>query len=78
LSDGDEDFTISKENLITNFKMPYARTCHSLQGLSVDEKLTIFDLNHFMVDNSWIYTAITRTNDLNIIQFYINCLENTL
>jgi len=77
LSDGENDnITITKEQLITNFKLPYARTCHSLQGLSVDEKLTIFDLNHWMVDNNWIYTAITRTTDLNNIQFYINNYKN--
>ena len=41
------------------------------QGLSIDEKITIFDLNHSMVNTKWIYTAITRSIDLKHIQLYL-------
>jgi hypothetical protein len=79
LTDGEsDDIIVTKEQIESYFKLPYARTCHSLQGLSIDEKITIFDLNHFMVGNKWIYTAITRTTDIKNIQFYIkkNRFEN--
>ena len=72
LYDGEnDDIYVSAQQLESNFKLPYARTCHSQQGLTIDEKITIFDLNHFMVNTKWIYTAITRTTDLKNIQFYI-------
>ena len=79
LTDGEsDDIVVTKEQIESYFKLPYARTCHSQQGLSIDEKITIFDLNHFMVGNKWIYTAITRTTDIKNIQFYIkkNRFEN--
>jgi hypothetical protein len=69
--DENDDIIVSIEQLESYFKLPYARTCHSQQGLSIDEKITIFDLNHFMVNTKWIYTAITRTTDLKNIQFYM-------
>jgi len=72
LYDGEnDDIYVSAQQLESGFKLPYARTCHSQQGSTIDEKITIFDLNHFMVNTKWIYTAITRTTDLKNIQFYI-------
>jgi hypothetical protein len=80
LTDGEsDDIVVTKEQIESYFKLPYARTCHSQQGLSIDEKITIFDLKHPMVNTKWIYTAITRTTDLNNIQFYMGSkysLEN--
>ena len=69
--DENDDIIVSIEQLESYFKLPYARTCHSQQGLLIDEKITIFDLNHFMVNTKWIYTAVTRTTDLKNIQFYM-------
>ena len=69
--DGIETMYFSKEMLDNYFRLSYAQTCHSLQGDSVDIPITIFDINHFMVDNDWIYTAITRTTELNNINIYM-------
>ena len=47
-----------------HFKLPYCSTVHSVQGLSIDEELTIFDCNTPYVDKYFIWTAITRARDL--------------
>jgi hypothetical protein len=70
LMDLEESYIVEKETIKAYFDMPYARTCHSYQGLSENEALTIFDLDHYMTDNDWVYTAITRTTDLNNIYIY--------
>ena len=56
----------------SNFIFAYCSTCHSAQGSSIDDTITIFDYNHFLVKNypEWIWTAITRCRDLNKVKFY--------
>ena len=55
----------------TYFRLSYARTCHSYQGMSEKEPITIFDINHFMVDIDWIYTAITRATSIENIYIFM-------
>jgi len=69
--DGIETMHISKDMIETYFRLSYARTCHSYQGLSEEEPITIFDINHPMIDNDWIYTAITRSTEINNIYIYM-------
>jgi hypothetical protein len=71
LADGDDVFEVDIKNIKSYFSLPYAKTCHSYQGISESEAITIFDINHFMVDNDWIYTAITRATDLQNIYIYM-------
>ena len=54
------------------FIFAWCSTCHSAQGSSVDEEITIFDYNHFLVKDypEWIYTALTRCRDLNKVKFF--------
>ena len=47
------------------FKLPYCSTCHSSQGSTIDEEITIFDCNSPYVDKNYIWTALTRTTNLN-------------
>jgi hypothetical protein len=68
--DDDNIFLFDKDDMEKYFKLSYARTCHSLQGMSIDDKICIFDINHYWVNIDWIYTAITRTTDLNNINIY--------
>lgn len=76
LNDGDDDIEIFADLIYKHFKLPYARTCHSYQGMSENEPITIFDINHFMVDIPWIYTAITRTTQLDNIHIYIGDMDD--
>ena len=57
-----------------NFKLPYALTCDSVQGLSFgeDEKVTIFDSNIPYTDRKYFYTAITRARKLDNLQVFIH------
>jgi hypothetical protein len=38
----------------------------------VDDEITIFDYNHFLVRNykEWLWTAITRCRDFNKVKFF--------
>ena len=47
-----------------HFIHSYCRTCHSFQGSSIDDKITIFDWRFFFVNRKWIYTAVTRATEL--------------
>lgn len=66
------------ENDFTNIKLAYAVTCHKAQG-SQWERVIIAIENSKNIDNSWIYTAITRTQkqaicigDINIFNRIIS------
>eukprot|EP00438_Fugacium_kawagutii_P015581 Skav229714 [mRNA] locus=scaffold49:189255:192446:+ [translate_table: standard] len=48
----------------------YCFTCHSVQGTSVDDNITIFDYKHYRADRHWLWTCITRCTDLNNVKFY--------
>ena len=56
--------------LLSHFKLPCCLTCHSVQGLSIDDKVTLFDCNTSYVDRNYVWTAITRVRDLNNITYY--------
>ena len=60
-------------NLIkTNFIHGYCRTCHSYQGSSINECITIFDWTNNYVSRKWIYTAVTRATELKNVEFYFD------
>jgi len=71
ITDGDDLYYIGKDILEKHFRLSYARTCHSYQGMSEDEPICIFDVEHFMVDIDWIYTAITRSTSIENIYIYL-------
>lgn len=68
------DYVIPKSILDTHFKLPYALTCDSVQGLSFDEndKITIFDSNLPYSDRKYLWTAITRSRKLDNVYIFIH------
>ena len=60
------------EKVRKSFIFAFCATCHSAQGCSVDDDITIFDYKHFLVKNypEWIFTALTRCRDLNRVKFF--------
>jgi 5-methylcytosine-specific restriction endonuclease McrA len=48
----------------------YCRTCHSFQGSSIDDKITILDWRFKFVNRKWLYTAVTRATELRNVMFY--------
>ena len=53
-----------------NFIHNYCRTCHSFQGSSIDDAITIFDHKFAYANKKWLYTAVTRATDLKKVFFY--------
>jgi len=58
----DERITLNIK-MLDYFKLPYAGTCHSVQGLSIKDEMTLFDVNTPYVDKYFIWTALTRATD---------------
>ena len=54
------------------FRLSYCNTCHSEQGCSIDEDITIFDSNTPYVNKYWIYAAITRARSLDKVTIFIH------
>ena len=49
----------------------YCRTCHSFQGTSLSDRLTIFDWKFAHVNRKWLYTSVTRATELTSVLFYL-------
>ena len=43
---------------------------HSVQGLSIDDSVTILDRNTAHLDHFYVWTTITRVRDLNNITYF--------
>ena len=55
------------------FRLSYANTCHSVQGMSIDDKITIFNSNiDSHVDRHYLWTALTRATDFNNVSIFIH------
>ena len=63
-------FEITPSTLLTKFKLPYCRTGHSIQGKTIKDKVTIFEMDSPYINRKWAWTAITRCTDFNNIQIY--------
>jgi hypothetical protein len=74
LDDGEIEFDIPVAIIHQHFNLPYAQTCHSAQGMGIEEAITIFDLDEWFVDNSWVYTAITRVVSLDNLNIYVGSI----
>ena len=69
-----KQYKISECILRNHFKLPYALTCDSVQGLSFGEsdKITVFDSNTAYVDRKFLWTAITRARKLENVYIFIH------
>jgi hypothetical protein len=76
LSDGDEKFVVNGANMDKWFRLPYARTCNSYQGMTEEQKITIFGIGSWFVDSEWVYTAITRTTSIENLHVYVGESNN--
>ena len=72
------DISLTYKVFNKHFKMPYANTSDSVQGLNIDNKITIFDCNTPYVDRYFIWTALTRSTDLNNVQIYEHSKEEVM
>jgi hypothetical protein len=65
-------YQISKGNLVGHFKLPYCLTIDSCQGMSFDEKVTIFDSNNCYTDRKYLWTALTRCRKLDDVYIFLH------
>ena len=54
---GGEERELTWAVLRDHFSYALAHTCHSLQGMSVSDGITLFDVDFFYVTREWFYTA---------------------
>lgn len=71
VSDGEYEVTYDNKHM-WQFDFDYANTCHSLQGCSTSDNLTIFDANSPHVDKFWLWTSITRVRNLSQLNVFIH------
>jgi hypothetical protein len=64
-------YNIPKHLIQNHFLFDYCATCHSLQGLTINEPITIHEWNFKHVNRKWLYTAISRATHLSNIRFFI-------
>lgn len=75
LINNDVIVTLDIEIIKKYFALPYCYTCHSCQGVTIENKYTIFDYNSPFVNLRWIYVAITRCTDINNVYFYTGDID---
>jgi hypothetical protein len=62
-----------------HFRLSYSNTCHSCQGLSIDDKITIFNSNlEAYVQRDFLYVAITRATKLENVTVFIHDNETVV
>jgi hypothetical protein len=66
-----EQHIISLKQLDANFRPYYALTGHSYQGVTTEKNINIYDLKSDFISSKWIWTALTRTTDLNKLNIVI-------
>lgn len=66
----DEIYTIDTNLIKTHLRLPYCRTGHSVQGKTIKEPITIFEVNSPYVDRKWIWTAVTRCQNMKDITIF--------
>jgi uncharacterized protein (UPF0297 family) len=69
---GDEEFEITIKMLDKHFSYIYCRTAHSMQGLTADGDIHIFDVDfHYAnITGNWLWVCITRAKSLDSIYYH--------
>ena len=58
--------SLTKKHCVHN----YCKTCHSFQGNTIKESITIFDHKFVYALRKWLYTAVTNETNLKQVYFY--------
>jgi len=75
LYDGNMNHEIAYNLLDKYTRLSYTQTAHSLQGFTIKEKITVFDIYAPMVTIPWLYVAITRSRSLSDITLYMGSVK---
>lgn len=70
ISNGQNEIEITLDILNKHFELPYCQTIYSIQGITIKDKITLFDCNCPHVDRNMIWTMITRATSLDNITIF--------
>ena len=65
-----DEFEIINGMVYKTLKLSYISTCHSVQGTTINQPITIFDCNISHVSRTYVWTAITRVRTLDDLTIY--------
>ena len=66
-------YTLTEELLNKHFRYGYCATCHSCQGASINNNITIHEWDRsYLVSREWVCTSLTRARDFNKVAFFKN------
>ena len=68
VTDDNEEYIIPVNRTKQLFKPAISFTAHSVQGLSFDDNIIIFDAYSHMITRKWLWVAITRARNLSQIK----------
>jgi len=69
ITEGDNiEMIIPRNSCRDLFKPAYSFTAHSVQGLSFNENVTIFDSHLQFVSREWLWVALTRVRSLSMVR----------
>ena len=72
IANEEDEFMLFEPVVDANFIYSYCATCHSSQGASVKESLSIHEWNLSFVSREFLWTAITRCVDFRKVRFFKN------
>ena len=62
-----------KTIIAKHFIYSYCATCHSVQGTSIKDSITIHEWDKtYLVSKEWLWCSLTRARDLNKVYFFKN------
>ena len=65
--------TLTEELLNKHFRYGYCATCHSCQGASINNNITIHEWDRsYLVSREWLWCGLTRARDFNKVAFFKN------
>jgi hypothetical protein len=66
----DKKYEIKITDVRKKFIFSYCSTCHSAQGQTLDECITVYDWKFAFISAQWLWTAVTRATSLDNVYFY--------
>ena len=73
IKDKKDRHTVPEDVINKHFRYGYCATCHSCQGASIKNNITIHEWNKsYLVSREWLWTSLTRATDYNNVYFFNN------
>ena len=67
-----EVYTVSMKQLDNSFRPYFAQTCHSIQRMTTDKNVNIFNVQSDYITAKWLWVSVSRTTDLDHLNLIVN------